>query len=304
MTNDAPMTTHSNLSHASQSVAGRLLRRIRKMFATHGDLSEVLGHLWGQAAPASQVLSEAEKRYLAAAMAFHQKTVDEVSIPRSDLIFLELNDRFNVVVKTFYDVKHASLPVMRTSPDDVVGYVHITDILSYIDKEKDFALHTLLRPCIYVPETLTLDDALKEFRNTKSTMAIVVDEYGGTSGLVTLRSIAAEIVGEVGDYQNPEHLLMIPLPGGRYQIDPRTPVGYLCERLGGVTLPSYDPDAGYDTLGGMVLAMARRFPQVDEVFDLQNGYHLKVVEVAARRITRLQLIPHEASVDDNNPANR
>lgn len=295
------MTSNAPNHHSNKSLTLRLLSRIRQMFNTQGDVARAVGSMLERNVNTNKVLSESEKRHLAAAMAFHQKTVDEISIPRSDLVFLELHDNFKTVVKIFHDTKHASLPVMRGTPDDVVGYAHLTDIVGYIGKEKDFALHTLLRPCIYIPETVTLDDALKEFRNTKSTMAIVVDEYGGTSGLVTLRSIAAEIVGEVGDHNHPEQLLMIPLPGGRYQVDPRTPVDYLCERLGGLTLPTYDADGGYDTIGGMVLAMARRFPKADEVFDLRNGHSIKVIEVASRRITKLQLIPDTAPQAEQEP---
>lgn len=286
----------------SKSLTLRLLSRIRQMFSTHGDVARAVGGLLDGKISGNKTLSETEKRHLAAAMAFHHKTVDEISIPRSDLIFLDLKDNFKTVVKIFHDVKHASLPVMRGTPDDVVGYVHITDVVAYINKEKDFVLHTLLKPCIFIPESVKLDEALKEFRNNRSTMAIVVDEYGGTSGLVTLRSLAAEIVGEVGDNQHPEQLMMVPLPGGRYQVDPRTPVDYLCERLGGLTLPTYDPEGGYDTVGGMVLALARRFPKVDESFDLRNGYSIKVQEVTNRSITKLQLIPDTAPAveEDNN----
>ena len=294
MTSDTPTSR--------KTLTLRLLSRIRQMFSTQGDVARALGSLLERQVNSAKALTESEKRHLAAAMAFHQKTVDEISIARSDLIFLDLADNFKTVIKIFHDTKHASLPVMRSHPDDVVGYVHLTDIIGYISKEKDFALHTLLRPCIFVPETVKLDDALKEFRNNRSTMAIVVDEYGGTSGLVTLRSIAAEIVGEVGDNSHPEQLLMIPLPGGRYQVDPRTPVDYLCERLGGLTLPTYDAEGGYDTIGGMVLALARRFPKADETFDLRNGYSIKVQEVASRRITKLQLVPDTApkAEEENN----
>lgn len=296
------MSSDNTPRPSSKSLTLRLLSRIRQMFTTQGDVARAVGGLLDGRFNSNKTLSETEKRHLAAAMAFHQKTVDSISIPRSDLIFLDLQDNFKTVVKIFHDVKHSSLPVMRGTPDDVVGYAHLTDIIGYIGKEKDFTLHTLLRPCIFIPEAVKLDDALKEFRNNRSTMAIVVDEYGGTSGLVTLRSIAAEIVGEVGDNQHPEQLLMVPLPGGRYQVDPRAPVDYLCERLGGITLPTYDPEGGYDTIGGMVLALARRFPKVDETFDLRNGYSIKVRAVTNRSITKLELIPDTAPAteEDNN----
>ena len=257
--------------------------------------SATIGNALAERLEAGQPLSRTEQKYLAAALAFHAKTVGEIAVPRASIQFLKHTDSLARVLKLFYSTNHATLPVIRQHTDEVLGYVRLNDLIPFLYKAKAFQLTSLLRPCIFIPATLALDAALQEFRRDRSTMAMVVDELGGTLGLVTLRSIAAEAVADMTDADPAlDQLLMIPLPGGRYQVDARTPLAFFLARLGGLTLPAALADDSFDTVGGLVLHLARRLPKAGEMFNIGNGYLLEVVEVDQRRLKKLRLRPEVA----------
>jgi CBS domain containing-hemolysin-like protein len=233
-------------------------------------------------------LSEQEKEFIGAVLKFEQLNADDVCVPRSDIICLQVNHTLAEIINIFKTSNHSRLPVCGRNLDDILGFITIKDILPFVEKPNTFNIEKAMRKCSFVPDTMNINKVLQQMRTSKVQMAIVLDEYGGTAGLVTLKDILEELVGDLEDEHEENENLLTQLNDTSYRLDPRMPVDDLEEEL--QVKFKEDEYSDFDTIGGLVLQMAGRVPQQNETFDMDNGYVVKVISSDGRRIHLLELL--------------
>lgn len=287
MTTPATHTT-DNAPSGSKSWVERLLSLFGNQTEQYPELQELLSSHDHDGEP----LGEEARAFILAALEFNSLTAEEMCIPRGDVVFLRESFSFEECMEVFNSSRHSRLPVCRESLDDLVGFITLKDMLPHVGNPAAFSLKAAMRPCTFVPENLTLDKTLKIMRKNKVQMAMVLDEYGGTSGLITLKDILECLVGDIEDeHEQAESRNGLELmPGGAYDVDPRMELEELEEKLG-ITMGEPEEERDYETIGGLVLNIAGRVPQKGEKFKLTNGVRLIVLEADGRRIQRLQLVP-------------
>ncbi len=234
------------------------------------------------------------------AEAFQTLRVADVMTPRADISALEVAMPLAEVVRTFVEVEHSRMPIYRETLDDPVGVVHIRDLLKLIapapDAEHsppwgDPVLQRLRREVLYVPASMRAADLLLRMRVARIHMALVIDEFGGTDGLVTLEDLVEAVVGDISDEHDADaEPVMVERPGGVLEADARTPLEQLEARLG-VTLAPGEEEEEIDTVAGLVAALAGRVPQRGEVIVHPSGWEFEVVDADPRRIRRLRIRP-------------
>lgn len=238
-----------------------------------------------------------EKEMLAEIIKFYNKTADEIMTPRLDMEDVDIKKNFREVIGFIIKTGYSRIPVYSESEDNIKGILYIKDLLPYIDKPDTFRWQSLIRPAYFVPETKKIDDLLEEFRTNKIHMAIVVDEFGGTSGIVTMEDILEEIVGEISDEYDEDEKQFVRLADGSYifeakilltdffrilDIDP-SEFGKLTEEV--------------ETLAGLLLEIKGDFPKKQEVIDF-NNYSFRVLEVDHRRILKVKFMRIEPEAKD------
>jgi len=241
------------------------------------------------------------------AEAFASLRVSDVMTPRADIVALELSTPLSEVVQNFIEVEHTRMPVYRETLDDPVGFVHIKDLFKLIAPTtaeperaprapwREAVLQRLKREMLYVPASMRTADLLLRMRAGRIHMAMVIDEYGGVDGLVTLEDLLEAVVGEIDDEHDEQVAAQIlPRPGGVYEADARAPLETL-ETMLGLALSPDEEDEEIDTVGGLVAALAGRVPQRGEVIVHPAGYEFEVVEADPRRIRRVRARPVQAA---------
>lgn len=214
-------------------------------------------------------------------------SVKEVMVPRPDIAALPVNSKVDEVVKAIINSGHSRIPVYEGSIDNIVGVVYAYDILSQWSEGRfEFNLTEIMRASLYVPETKRLSELLNEMRVARVHIAIVVDEYGSTAGLVTLEDIVEQVVGELIDEHDIEAPKVQPLQDGSYIVDARLTRNELYEELG-ILLP----EGSYETIGGFVLFVLGRIPKVGESIKI-DGATIIVDEVRRRRVFKVRIVMH------------
>lgn len=229
------------------------------------------------------------------AEAFQTLRVADVMTPRADIVAVELSAPFEAVVAQFAEAEHSRMPIYRETLDDPVGVVHVKDIFRLLaDDEKhpapgDVILHKLRRDALYVPASMKAADLLLRMRTSRIHMALVIDEFGGTDGLVSMEDLIEAVVGEIDDeHDDAAAAAIVARPGGVYDADARAPLEELEAVLGRELAPS-DMEEDIDTVAGLVVALAGRVPQRGEVIAHPDGYEFEVVEADPRRVRRVRV---------------
>jgi magnesium and cobalt transporter len=252
-------------------------------------LRETLEELIEEREEADEPLSEAERRILINVLSFGDLRVADVMVPRADITAVERGTALDELVRVIREAGHTRIPVYRENLDDVVGMVHIKDLLAYWGDGKTFDIAGILRPVLYVPPSMPVRDLLLEMRATRIHMAIVVDEYGGTDGLATIEDLVEEIVGEIQDeHDKIQPALMAENADGTLEADARVFIEDAEERLGVGLLPE-DREGEVDTLGGLVVSLAGRVPARGELIPHPSGLTFEVIEADPRRIKRIKV---------------
>ncbi|MAK59737.1 MAG: magnesium/cobalt efflux protein [Ponticaulis sp.] len=221
--------------------------------------------------------------------------VDDVMIPRAEIIAVEEQISLTDLVRLFADTTHSRLPVYRETLDDPIGVVHIKDLVSVLADRSDGEetdelkpLTTLRREILYVPPSMRLPDLLLKMQSTRIHLALVVDEYGGTDGLVSLEDLVEQIVGEIEDEHDDDVPYITARARGIWEADARAEMPEFEAEAGwDMSLPEYEDDI--DTLGGVVFAIAGRVPQRGEIIRHPNGVDIEILEADTRRIKRIRL---------------
>lgn len=215
--------------------------------------------------------------------------VGEIRLPRADIVAVADDIAFDELVKVMIEAEHSRLPVYRETLDDVIGMVHIKDVMPYLAGRQGFALSKVLRRVLVVPPSKIVLDLLREMRNTRTHMAMVVDEYGGIDGLVTIEDLVEQIVGEIDDeHDEVEGPMLVERAPGLFDAQGRCPVEDLEERFGRRLI---DPEDGepVDTLGGLIVAQLGRVPQRGELVEHESGLAFEVVDADPRRVKRVRI---------------
>jgi putative hemolysin len=229
-----------------------------------------------------------EQKILKGIVSFGNTDTKQVMRPRMDVFALSDEDNYEEIIPVIIENGYSRIPVYKENIDNVTGILYIKDLLPYID-EKDFEWISLLREPYFVPENKKLDDLLNEFKEKKNHLAIVVDEYGGTSGLITLEDIIEEIVGDISDEFDDEDLIYSKLDELNFVFEGRTPLKdfYKIIKLEDPSL--FEDNKGEaETLAGFLLEISGDFPQQNEIINFGN-YNFKVEAVDDRRIKQIKL---------------
>ena len=241
---------------------------------------------------AESVFEENEQgELLMSAMEFTDTVVREIMIPRTDMIALGQHTTVNDALPLVMESGHSRIPVYDETPDEIVGILYAKDLLAHMVKHRtslectQTVVEDIMREgMFFVPETQKIQLLLKDMRRRGLHLAIVVDEFGGTAGLVTLEDILEELVGEIRDEHDRNQQMIQKIADDRYQVNAHMPI-YDFEEITGMQLPHSDD---YDSVGGMVLALNGRIPRKGKVIDMPP-YQVVVVDADERRIKRLEI---------------
>lgn len=236
-------------------------------------------------------LTPVERQMLRNLLHFGERTVGDVAVPRSDIIAVPESTSFKDLVAAFAEAEHSRLPVYRDSLDSVIGMVHIKDVFEVLasGRKPPAEIADLIREPLYVPTSRGVLDLLADMRTSRTHLAIVIDEYSGTDGLITIEDLVEEIVGEIEDEHDDEpEILLQPLEGGLWDCDARAELEDVAIEID-PRLAVLDEDV--DTLGGLAFVLAGHVPQKGEILEHKSGWRIEVTEGDARRVTRVRLHP-------------
>ncbi len=251
------------------------------------DLRESLEELIGDQEAAGQPISDDERLLLSNVLQLRARTVEDVMVPRADIIAIEIDSPLDEVLKLLTAHPRSRIPVYRKTSDDVVGLLNIKDILLSVASSEPFDIKSNMRPTLFIAPSMPVMDLLLEMRRSRIHLALVVDEFGGIDGLVTIEDLVEEITGEIQDehesHEEPELTLC---EDGSVLADARATLEDF-EALAGVVATDEEREE-IDTLGGLVVALAGRVPGRGEVVSHPNGLVITVLDADPRRVKRVR----------------
>jgi hemolysin (HlyC) family protein len=278
-------TMASRLAHAVKSLSGG------------STIRESLEEVIEESDRETQELSAQERMMLANLLKFGELTVADVMVPRADIVAVEEQTPMSDLVVLFRDAQHSRLPIYRETLDDPIGMVHIKDVLSLVEhgpdgqlRWKETPIAKVRRDVLFVPAAMPALDLLLTMQTTRQHLALVVDEYGGTDGLVTIEDLVEEIVGDIEDEHDVDEELEIVKRGDAFLADARVGLDDFKERTGldlSITLEE-GTEEEVDTLGGVVVAILGRVPVRGEIV-ARAGIEFEILEADPRRVKRLKI---------------
>jgi putative hemolysin len=253
-----------------------------------------------QASREESVIEDEEKEMIASIFEFSDKLVREVMVPRIDVAAVEIEAPMLQALDIILRAGHSRLPVYRNSIDNVQGVLYAKDLLKYLrDARTDTPLAKVVRPAYFIPESKKVDELLQELQRRRVHIAVVVDEYGGTAGLVTIEDLLEEIVGEIQDEYDAEEPTVEAVNTNEYLFDARVPLDEV-NKLLGVDLPS----EGGDTLGGFIYSQLGKVPALGDRIEFGNAV-IEVLSISGRRIKQVRAtvtLPEDGSGPEHQPA--
>lgn len=271
---------------------------LSRLLPTDTNLRESLEDVLEDDAGTDESVTGEELHMLRNLLGFRDVRIEDVMVPRADIEAVEEGTELNDLSALFMACGHSRLPVYRGTLDNPVGMVHIKDLVAMLAGQMPkVPLKALRRDVLFAPPSMPALDLLLRMQATRTHMALVVDEYGGTDGLVTIEDLVEEIVGEIEDeYDDDDGPKLIQRPAGMMEAQARLPVSELEAALG-LTLQHGEEDA--DTLGGLVFTLAGRVPQRGEVIVHDSGIEFEIRDADPRRIKLLRIRPTRQGHDEN-----
>jgi CBS domain containing-hemolysin-like protein len=260
-----------------------------------------LRRLWGRDKPSDRAEPASEDDgsldIVDQAEAFKSMRVADVMTPRADIVAVELETPFSELLAEFIEAEHSRMPIYRETLDDPIGVVHVKDVFKLVANEAkrpspdEMVLKKLRRAFLAVPPSMPAAALLAKMQASRTHMAMVIDEFGGVDGLVTLEDLIEAVVGEIDDeHDETAQALVLAKPGGVFEVDGRADLEELEAALG-QTLVTEDLEEDIDTVGGLVSALAGRVPQRGEVISHDGGFDFEVMDADPRRVKRLRVRP-------------
>ena len=279
---------------ARLGLLGRIRARFNRRQIEHS-VRDSIAELVAEAAEAPQTpggtpeLDRHERALINNILLLRETTAGDVMVPRADIVSIALDTGFQATVEQIRDDGHSRLPVYREELDDIVGMVHIKDVYAFVGHKEDFSLEKILRQPLMVAPQIPVLDLLLQMRQARMHLALVVDEYGGIDGLVTIEDLVETIVGPIADeHDEEEGPMIVERPDGALDINARLPVEEFEKRLGAI-LTEEERDADINTVGGLVFALAGRVPARGEVVSHPGGIEFQILEADPRRIRRIRV---------------
>jgi putative hemolysin len=232
------------------------------------------------------IVDEQEREMIESVIEFRDTTAGQIMTPRPEMVAIEMQATLDSIRQTVEATGHSRIPVFERTLDHIVGILYARDLLKYIGEPPEkFDLRSVVRPALYVPETKPLRDLLQDFRLQKVHIAIVLDEYGGTTGLVTIEDIIEELVGDISDeHERTEPALLTRLNDQSWDADARVYIDEL-NRTIGLTLPE---DDGFDALGGFITTTLGRIPTTGTTFD-HAGIKYTILQAEPQKVNRVRI---------------
>jgi magnesium and cobalt transporter len=265
------------------------LQKFRRRKAAEDSIRDVIEELIEEGKAEAQTINTDERLLLQNILRLRDVTAYDVMVPRADIVAVEISTPFSELMQRMSLEAHSRMPVYRETLDDVVGIVHIKDVIGYFTKPEEFDLATITRKALFVSPSMRVLDLLLEMRLARLHMAMVVDEYGGIDGLVTIEDLIESIVGDIQDEHDVEQPPgMIDRPDGSMLADARTEMADFEAKVGSV-LTEEERAQDIDTLGGLVVYLAGRMPSRGEVIRHPSGTEFEVIDSDPRRVKRLRI---------------
>ena len=266
-----------------------LLRLLRRPRGPRGSRETMDALLAAAALEGVTPITPQERFLIGNILKVHDRNAADVMVPRVDIVALDLEQPFAEVVKCMVEHGHSRVPVYRESLDDVIGFVHVKDVLAPVADRRPARLDRLLRKVLFVAPSLPILDLLVQMRQARTHIAMVVDEFGGIDGLVTIEDLIEEIVGEIEDEHDvAEPPALIERPDGSVIADARLSIEALEEQHGTRLRPAGEEES-VDTLGGLVFMLAGRVPKRGEIIAHPDGIEFEVLDADPRRVKRLRV---------------
>lgn len=256
-------------------------------------------HEGDDARPGNGDLSPLERVMLRNLLHFGERDAGDVGVPRSDIIAVPETASFADLVALFAECGHSRLPVYKDSLDTVIGMIHVKDVFAHLacGEPHPDSIESFVREPLYVPQSMGVLDLLAEMRTKRTHLAIVLDEYSGTEGVITIEDLVEEIVGDIEDeHDEAPTQLIVPLDGGAWEADARAELEDVAE-LVDPRLAEVDGDVG--TLGGLAFVLAERVPEVGETVRHESGWTIEIVAADDRRVGRVRLHPPKEEIPDD-----
>jgi len=284
-----------------------LLRRLANLLrgdAAAAAIRESLEEVIEESERQSTALSAQERIMLSNLLKFGELRVKDVMVPRADIVAVEEKTSLADLVLLFREAQHSRLPVYRETLDDPTGVVHLKSVLELLETEGDGDFHLketpiarIKRDILFAPPSMPVLDLLLKMQASHTHLALVIDEYGGTDGLVSIEDIIEEIVGDIADEHDEESPHARPLPGGGFLADARIDLEDFKNETG-IAFSLDDDEGDIDTLGGLVVALIGRVPQRGEIVAHPDGTEFEVLEADPRRVKRLRIRPPAAGKEE------
>ncbi|MGF7168403.1 CBS domain containing-hemolysin-like protein [Sphingobium xanthum] len=287
----------------SSSEGGRIWRGLRALLfgeqettSLRQELEHVIETYDEQEAPAPAKgdLAPIERQMLMNMLHFSEHTVDDVAVPRGEIIAISQDASFAELMALFVECGHSRIPVFQETLDHITGMIHIRDAFAILAKDEPHpeSLEGLIRQPLYVPQSMGVLDLLHEMRAKRTHLAIVLDEYSGTDGLLTIEDLVEEIVGDIEDEHDDEpEAMLVPLEDGIWDADARAELDDIAKEI--------DPrlaetDSDVDTIGGLAFVIAGKVPSIGECLTHEeSGWRIEIVSGDSRHVTRVRLHPPE-----------
>ncbi|WP_158047697.1 hemolysin family protein [Skermanella pratensis] len=272
------------------SFTGQFRGWLRTILGGRGDttLRDTIEELIEERREAEGSIAADERVLLANILKLRDRTVVDTMVPRADIVAVDIDTTLPELIERMSQEAHSRMPVYRETLDDVVGVVHIKDVLSAVARKTPFQLKDITRDAVIVAPSMPVLDLLLQMRQSRQHMALVVDEFGGIDGLVTIEDLVEEIVGEIEDeHDETEEPMLVTRPDGTMLADARVPIDDFLSLVGPVLDDGERED--FDTLGGLVFNLAGRVPSRGELLKHPSGLEFEVVDADPRRIKRLRV---------------
>lgn len=294
---------HTESGAGDPDSSGTLWRVIRRMFVSDVDQSlraqieDVINEHEGESSQnQSGDLTLLERQMLRNLLHFSEHDADDVAVPRSDIIAIPASASWPEVIEAFAEHGHSRMPVYGESLDEIRGMIHLKDVFPILARgnEPPEDWTTLLRQPLFVPQARGALDVLADMRAKRVHLAVVIDEYSGTDGIITIEDLVEEIVGDIEDeHDDAPEVMLVPLDDGMWDADARVELEEIAEKV--------DPklavvEESVDTLGGLAFVLAEQVPEVGTVLEHESGWRLEVTQGNERLVTRLRLHPPAAAV--------
>jgi CBS domain containing-hemolysin-like protein len=251
---------------------------------------ESLDQLMGGRDDDEAPLGEDERTLVGNILRLRDRSAEDIMVPRADIVAVESHAPLGEVMALMTTSGHSRLPVYRENLDDAIGMAHIKDVLAWRADEKVFQLAKIIRPVLFVAPSMEVLDLLLEMRAKRSHMALVIDEFGGVDGLLTIEDVVEEIVGEIADEHDKDVVPVVQRhPDGSVDADARADAVILEEHFGPVL--SEEERQDIDTVGGLVVSLAGRVPIKGELVLHPSGIEFEVLDADPRRIKRVRMRP-------------